>query len=60
MTFPYFSAMVGIIFLAGMVSLVLSVAGVITRDEIPTLMISHAVVGLLAVGIYTFVPRKKS
>jgi len=38
MTFPFFSAMVGIVFMAGMVSLVLSIAGVIPRDEMPTLI----------------------
>jgi hypothetical protein len=59
MTFPFFSAMVGIVFLAGMVSLVLNVAGVISREEMPTLIISHAIVGLLALGIHGFAARKK-
>jgi ABC-type multidrug transport system permease subunit len=59
MTFPFFSAMIGIVFMAGMVSLVLSIAGVIPRTEMPTLIISHAVVGLLTLGIHSFVARKK-
>lgn len=59
MTFPFFSAMVGIVFMAGMVSLVLSIAGVIPRNEMPTLIISHAIVGLLALGMHSFVARKK-
>jgi ABC-type multidrug transport system permease subunit len=60
MTFPFFSAMVGIVFMAGMVSLVLSIAGVIPRDEMPTLIISHTVVGLLTLGIHSFVASKKA
>lgn len=60
MTFPFFSAMVGIVFMAGMVSLVLSIAGVIPREQMPTLMISHAIVGLLALGMHSFVARKKA
>jgi ABC-type multidrug transport system permease subunit len=60
MTFPFFSAMVGIVFMAGMVSLVLSIAGVIPREEMPMLIISHAVVGLLTLGIHSFVASKKA
>jgi ABC-type multidrug transport system permease subunit len=45
--------------MAGMVSLVLSIAGVIPRNEMPTLIISHAIVGLLTLGIHSFVARKK-
>jgi hypothetical protein len=60
MTFPFFSAMVGIVFMAGMVSLVLSIAGVIPREQMPTLIISHAIVGLLALGMHSFVARKKA
>ena len=60
MTFPFFSAMVGIVFMAGMVSLVLSIAGVIPREEMPTLIISHAVVGVLTLGIHSFVASKKA
>ncbi|MBC7624027.1 MAG: hypothetical protein H7232_11615 [Aeromicrobium sp.] len=59
MTLPFFSAMVGIVFMAGMVSLVLNIAGVVSRAEMPTLIISHAIVGLLALGIHGFVAHKK-
>jgi ABC-type multidrug transport system permease subunit len=39
---------------------VLSIAGVIPREEMPTLIISHAVVGLLTLGIHSFVASKKA